>query len=113
MLRKLLALSLTLVLAALIAGQASARTKKTVKLGDDYFVRAGSPPTVTVSKGTKVTFRWKGKSLHDVHARSGPVTFKSSNKHSGSYSKVLSKRGTYVIYCDVHAPDMRMTIKVK
>ena len=31
----------------------------------------------------------------------------------GSFSKKLTKAGTYTILCTIHAPGMKMTIKVK
>ena len=110
--RKLLALPLIVALFAVAGGHALARPVKSVKVGDDYFIRDGAPRTITVAKGTKVTFRWRGSSLHNVHARRGPVTFRSDVKRSGTYSKILRKRGKYVIFCDIHSPDMKLTIKV-
>jgi plastocyanin len=110
--RKLLALSVTLALFAAAGGQALGRTTKSVKVGDNYFVRKGSPPTVTVAKGTRVTWRWRDSGLHNVHARTGPVTFKSDLKRSGTFSKVLRKRGKYVIFCDIHSPNMKMILRV-
>ncbi len=112
--RKLFALLLTLALVAAGGHAAFARTTKTIKVGDDFFVKKGKPRTVTVSRGTKLTFKWaKGASLHNVHARKGPVTFRSPFKSHGSFSKVLSKKGTYTIFCDIHAPSMKITIKVR
>jgi plastocyanin len=108
--RKLLVLTVALVVA--LAGHAAARPVKTIKVGDDFFVRKGSPPTVSVSKGTRVVFDWAGKSLHNVHARTGPSTFRSSFMRKGSFSRVLERRGTYTVVCDIHGPSMRMTIKV-
>jgi plastocyanin len=112
--RKLLALSLPLALvaAALAGGQAIARPQTSVKVGDDYFVRDSGSPKLSVRPGTRVTFRWKGSSLHNVHVLSGPRTFKSTYKRSGTYSKVLSAKGTYKIVCDIHQPEMKLTIKV-
>jgi plastocyanin len=110
--RKLLVLSLTAALLAVAGGHALARPVKSVKVGDDFFVRDGRPPTITVARGTQVVFHWRGSSVHDVHARKGPVTFKSSFRRSGTFAKVLSRRGTYTIFCDIHAPDMKLTIKV-
>ena len=110
--RKLLALSLTIAVVAAAGGQALARPTKSVRVDDDFFVRDGKPATIHVAKGTRVTFRWRGSSLHNVHARTGPVTFKSDVKRSGSYAKILRKRGKYVIFCDIHSPDMKLTIKV-
>ena len=110
--RKLLALSLTVALFAAAGGHALARPTRSVKVGDNFFVRKGTPPTITVARGTRVTFRWRGSSLHNVHARRGPVTFRSALKRSGTFSKILRKRGKYVIFCDIHSPDMKLTIKV-
>jgi plastocyanin len=111
--RKLLVPILALALVAAAAGHAAARPQKSIKVGDNYFVRKGSPPTVTVTRGTRVVFNWRGSSLHNVHARKGPILFRSNIKRRGSFAKILSKRGTYVIYCDIHGPSMRMTIKVR
>jgi plastocyanin len=104
----LIALVLTLAVAAPAAG-----ATKNVKVGDDYFVRKGSPPTVTVTKGTTVKWNWRGSRRHNVVVTSGPVRFQSALKRSGSYSKKMRRAGTYKIVCSIHAPDMAMTLKVK
>jgi plastocyanin len=111
--RKLLVPLLTLALLAAAGGHALARPVRSVKVGDDFFVRKGSVPTISVAKGTKLTFRWKGSSLHNVHALRGPRTFKSDFKRSGSYSKILRKPGRYTILCDIHQPDMKLIVKVR
>src|SRR5215218_3512306 len=85
---------------------------RSVKIGDDYFVRKGSVPTVTVSKGTKVTWRWSGKDMHNVAVTKGPVKFRSSFKSSGTYSKTVKTTGTYTIVCTIHQPDMTMKLRV-
>jgi plastocyanin len=110
--RKVLVLTLTAALVAVAGGHAAARPARSIKVGDDYFVRKGSPPAISVAKGTRVTFRWSGAGLHNVHARRGPRTFRSGYKSKGTYSQVLGRTGTYVVYCDIHAPSMRLTIKV-
>ena len=110
--RKVLVFALTAALVAVAGGHAAARPERSIKVGDDYFVREGSPPTITVAKGTRVTFRWRGSSLHNVHARKGPRTFRSNYRSKGTYSQILGRSGTYVVYCDIHAPSMRLTIKV-
>ena len=111
--RKLLAVTLALALFAVAGSQALARPSRSVKIGDNYFVRAGRPATITVAKGTNVTFHWRGSGLHNVHVRSGPIKFRSNFHRKGSFSRVLRKRGTYTIFCDIHAPDMKLIIKVK
>jgi plastocyanin len=102
---------LVLILALALAAPAAGATRN-VKIGDDYYVRSGSPPTVTVSEGTKVKWNWRGSRQHNVVVQSGPASFQSRLKRSGSYSRKLRKRGTYKIVCSIHQPDMRMTLRV-
>ena len=109
--RKLLVATLIAAASAVLATQALAATRS-VKVADDYFVRKGSVPTVTVKKGTKVTWRWAGKEMHNVAVTKGPVKFRSSYKDSGTYSKRLTRTGTYTIVCSIHQPDMRMRLNV-
>ena len=42
----------------------------------------------------------------------GPVKFRSSFKDSGTYSKRLTRTGTYTIVCSIHQPDMKMKLRV-
>ena len=105
-------LPLALIAALLVAAPAGAATRN-VKVGDDYYVRAGSPPTVTVKKGTTVRWNWRGRRQHNVVVQSGPASFQSALKRSGSYSRKLRRVGTYRIVCSIHQPDMAMTLKVR
>jgi plastocyanin len=82
---------------------------KTVQVKDNKFVAK----SITVSKGTTVKWVWKGKAPHDVTVVKGPSKFRSSVKTSGSFSKKLTKAGTYQLVCTIHMPNMKMTIKVK
>ena len=75
---------------------------RTVKVGDDYFVRAKGVPTVTVSRNTTVKWNFTGDSPHNATVSKGPVKFHSPTKSSGSYSKKVTRRGTYTIYCSIH-----------
>jgi plastocyanin len=109
--RKLLVAVLIAAASAVLATQALAATRS-VKIGDDYFVRKGSVPTVTVKKGTKVTWRWAGKDMHNVAVTKGPALFRSSFKSSGTYSKRVTRTGTYTIVCSIHQPDMKMKLRV-
>jgi plastocyanin len=109
--RKLLVASLIAAVSAVLATQALAATRS-VKVGDDYFVRKGSVPTVTVRKGTTVTWRFAGKDLHNVKVSKGPAKFGSSYKDSGTFSKRVTRTGTYTIVCSIHQPDMKMRLKV-
>jgi plastocyanin len=105
-------LVLTLAVALLAAAPATAAPRN-VKIGDDYYVRSGNPPTVTVTKGRTVRWNWRGSRQHNVVVRSGPVSFQSALKRSGSYSRKMRRAGTYRIICSIHAPDMAMTLKVR
>jgi plastocyanin len=110
-LRKLLAVAVTATMLVL-AVPALAATR-TVKVGDNWFVRDGGVPTVTVSKGTTVKWVWKGSKPHNVHALSGPRRFASPVQKSGTFKKKLPK-GTYKIVCDVHgAGDQSMKLVVR
>jgi plastocyanin len=104
-------LPIALILSLALAAPAAAA--KNVRVDDDYYVRSGSPPTVTVKKGTTVKWNWRGRRQHNVVAQSGPTSFQSALKRSGSYSKKMKRVGTYRIVCSIHAPDMAMTLKVK
>jgi plastocyanin len=103
----------TALAAAVAVPTANAGTTRTVRLGDDWFVRDGGSTRVTVVRGTRVRWRWTGRDLHNVVVRRGPTRFQSSLKRSGSYRKTLRRRGTYRIVCSIHQPDMRMTLRVR
>jgi plastocyanin len=105
-------LPLALILVLLAAAPAVAASRN-VKVGDDYFVRRGSPPTVTVTKGTTVKWNWRGTRQHNVTVQSGPRHFQSALKRSGSFKHKMKVRGTYRIICTIHQPDMRMKLVVK
>jgi plastocyanin len=109
--KRLVSLLLAVVVAAALAIPALAATR-TVRVGDDYFV-SRSTHTVTVKRGTIVRWRWVGDNLHNVRVRRGPVKFRSRLKRSGTYSRRMRRVGTYRIICDLHAPDMRMTLRVR
>jgi plastocyanin len=100
---------------AMLAGAVPAlAATKTVAVGDNYFVSDGGVPKVTVKKGTTVKWVWKGDRKHNVHAISGPAKFASALKTSGSYSKKMTRKGTYKIICDKHgAADQSMKLVVK
>ena len=85
-----------------------------VKVGDNYYVRSSGVPTVTVTKGSSVTWRFRGSAPHNVVVKSGPVKFRSPSKSSGSYRRTFTRRGTYVLYCTIHGlKDMSLTVKVR
>jgi len=111
------------VLVALLAGAAlisaapaHGAAKKTVKVGDNYFL----PTKLTVKRGTTVTWRWPGfeeaGDVHDVGLGSGPKGVKKFRSEAAStdysYKRRLKVPGTYRLNCSLHH-EMRMTIKVR
>ena len=111
--RKLLVVGLLAgLLAALLAAVPAFSKPKHIEVDDNYFVRKGAPPTVTVNSGAKVEWEWEGRNPHNVTVTKGPVKFHSRTQSSGRYEKKLTRGGTYKIVCTIHAP-MKMTLKVR
>lgn len=100
---------IALAVAAALAPTAHAAATKNVAIRDDFF-RSNN---ITVRKGTKVRWVWKGKTVHNVKVARGPVKFGSSLQKTGTYSKRLTRKGTYKLVCTIHQPKMKMTIRVK
>jgi plastocyanin len=114
--RKLLALvPLAGLVVALFAAGPALSARKTVEVDDNYFVDEGRPSTVRVRRNDIVVWRWEGRTRepHNVTVTRGPVEFRSRTKRSGTYRKRMTRRGTYRIVCTVHAPQMRMTLRVR
>ncbi|HEX8855726.1 MAG TPA: plastocyanin/azurin family copper-binding protein [Thermoleophilaceae bacterium] len=104
--RKLLA---TLAIVSLIAGVTAAvalGATKTVRVGDNFF----SKKSLTISRGT--TVKWSWQSTDNPHNVAGKG-FKSTVKSSGSYKHTFRKRGKYIVICQIHPTQMRMTVKVQ
>ena len=111
--RKLLLIP-ALAATALATTVPPALSAREVAVGDNYFVTPSGVPVVTVSKGTKVKWVWKKRTLHNVKAVKGPVKFGSDSQTGGSYSKKLKKKGTYTIICTIHGgSDQKMKLVVK
>jgi plastocyanin len=108
---KLPALTAVAGAAAALAVPALAATK-TVTVGDDYFVRAGAPPTVVVKKGDTVKWIWRGKHRHNVFQVGGQGHFHSPTRTSGTFKHRFTIRGSYRFQCTYHA-NMKMNVKVK
>jgi plastocyanin len=90
-----------------IPGTTHAAASRTVRV--DHF--AFSPASLSVRAGTTVTWRFRDSATHNVTVRRGPARFHSRDIHRGSYSRRLTRRGTYKLICSIH-PDMHQTIRV-
>ena len=111
--RKLVVLGLLAgLLAALLAAGPALSKRRTVEVDDNYFVKRGAPSTVRVRRNDTVVWRWEGRNPHNVVA-DGPVDFRSDTMTSGRYRKKLRRAGTYRIICEIHPPNMRMTLRVR
>jgi plastocyanin len=80
---------------------------KQVAVKDDRY----SPTSITIKKGTKVVWTWKGKHRHNVNEANGK--WGSTTKKKGTFSHTFKKKGKYLVLCTIHAPDMEMTVHVK
>jgi plastocyanin len=107
--KKLAAAAAAAVAAGALAVPTFGAATKTVNVRDNRF----DPASLTVTAGTTVKWVWKGKAPHNVKVTKGPATFASTTQTKGSFAKKLTKKGTYSILCTIHAPAMKMTIKVK
>lgn len=85
----------------------------TVKIIDNAFVRERQRPVVRVRAGTTVTWRWTSRQSHSVLLRSGPERFSSPIRNRGTFTHRFTHAGTYRIVCALHAPGMRMTVRVR
>jgi plastocyanin len=103
-LRLLIALTVVLVAVSSVALAAT----KTVFIKDNFF----SAKTLTINKGSKVTWQWKGFLPHNVRVKSGPVKFHSHTQVRGTYSHTFLRKGTYRLYCTLH-PYMKITVVVR
>jgi plastocyanin len=107
-----------LIAAALVAAAfpaaAFGSSAKRVQVGDDYY----GPAKLTVKKGTTVKWTWLADNTnsHDVKLSKGPKGVKKFHSASAAtdytFSKKLTKKGTYKLVCTLHHT-MRMTITVR
>jgi plastocyanin len=100
---------LALSLAALAVFVPSAQAAPfEVLVKDDFF----KPKLVEIKKDRRVTWRWRGRELHNV-ALTKPgasrVYRRSRLKDSGSYTFQFGIRGTWKVVCEIHD---KMTMKV-
>jgi plastocyanin len=114
--RKQALIALVIAGAAFVAAPASAGSKRTVKVLDNFF----SPTRLVVPKDTTVTWKWPadGGDVHDVKLTSGPKGVRKFHSEAGSsgytFRRKLSRSGTYKLLCTFHEDDdMRMTVVVR
>ena len=109
--RKLTLLLGALALAAALAVPAFAATR-TVKIGDNWFIRPSGSHNATIRKGSSVKWLWTGRVVHNVTVTRGPVKFHSRTQSKGTFIKRFTRAGRYTIVCTVH-PGMTMHLTVR
>jgi len=104
----LLALAVAAPLAAL-GWQSRAGAPGAVTIDDFAF----GPATVTVARGTTVTWTNQDDDPHTVVSTDDPKLFKSAALDTGdSFSFTFDKAGTYKYFCTIH-PRMQGTVIVR
>jgi plastocyanin len=101
-------LAATVAAGALTAVSALASPSAQVRVGDSFF----AAKRLTISRGTRVTWTWRGVLNHNVTVRSGPSRFRSRTQAAGSFTHVFGQPGTYSLYCTIHK-FMKMTVVVQ
>lgn len=104
--KRLIAVALTsaFLIALAVPAFASAPTKS-VTIGDDFY----RPTSLKIKHGTKVVWKWTGMHTHNVTVVSGPESFHSADKSSGTYSHTFKKKGTWHLMCTIHG--FTMTVR--
>ena len=71
------------------------------------------PGNAVVRAGTRIRWRFWGRTLHTVTLASGPRGFSSPNLSDGrTYERRLTRPGTYRLYCSLHPVQMTSTVRV-
>jgi plastocyanin len=95
------------------ARSTKASDSERVSVRDDRF----SPRSVTVSRGGKVTWRWRGDNPHNVRFRkvpSGASRRGSDTQTSGRFARTFKKSGRYRYVCTIHEDiGMRGSVKAE
>ena len=109
--RKLFVLVIAACALAVLAATAMAATR-TVKVGDDYFVRSKGTPKVTVSKRDDGALQLQRR-RQPAHGHAAQRA-EASSSCSDTCRRTLKKRGTYRLYCTIHgASDQSMRLVVE
>ena len=118
------AVAASLVVAVPVAGSSadtadtSERARaKIIRVGDDFF----APNATRVGRGRVISWVWsnRNKNAHNVRLRRAPAgvdkgRFRSpTRRKSFRFSRRMGKPGRYVFVCSLHAPGMRLVVRVR
>ena len=103
---------ISLPIAAVIAVPLAYGATTEVKVKDDFF----KPNRVTIKKGDRVLWRWRGDNPHNVAIKKpgrSNVAVRSAIKTDGKFAYKFRRVGKWRILCEVHPDDMRMRVIVR
>ncbi|MDB5170423.1 MAG: plastocyanin [Candidatus Saccharibacteria bacterium] len=92
----------------MLLGTAAAQSTSNVTIQNSAY----SPTSVTVEKGTTVTWTNRDSTPHTVTADSGSGPNSGQLKNGQSYSYTFAQAGTFAYHCTLH-PQMKATAIVK
>jgi len=73
-----------------------------------------SKPNLVIDQGARLTWLFKGETLHNVTLANGPQGFGSQHLSAGRvYSKKFTRPGKYQLFCALHPVDMTETVVVR
>jgi plastocyanin len=98
---------------ALIAPGVGARgePEATITVGNNFL----SPSKKTISRGTKLEFRWVGGERHHIVKTEGPggaIQEPATSKKGVNLAHTFNKRGTYKFVCTIHPTEMHLKLTV-
>jgi plastocyanin len=106
------------VIAALVAMSAMApgvaargEPEATITVGNNFL----SPPKKTISRGTKLKFRWAGGVRHHIVKTEGPggaIHEPATSRKGINLAHTFNKRGTYRFVCTIHPTEMHLKLTV-
>ncbi len=111
--RAILLALITIAAASVVAlGVAQAAQAATITVGNNFL----SPPSKTISAGTKLRFKWVGGFTHKIVKGKGPggdIRSPETSARGVNLSKILRKRGTYRFLCVIHPTEMKAKVVVR
>jgi hypothetical protein len=68
---------------------------------------------VSLPRGARFTWRFRGGVEHDVTLATGPAGFASPSMRAGSYTYRFTRPGTYRLFCSLHPARMTQVVSVR
>jgi plastocyanin len=81
----------------------------TVRVGDFFF----KPALLSVPRGARVRWRFRGERIHDATVVRGPRGFATPTVRGRSERHRFDVAGEYRLYCSIHPTAMSQLVKVR